>query len=710
MNAIVERRFRTVFQAVRAAMNAANIPSKYWNYAVSDAVHKANFTPTVGAPDSPNATFPGSPRDPSHLLPFGQRGYATCVDYKSKLAHRAEPARYLAPKSHSQYYVLCDKGQVKAVRHKEFYPTTPIPAREGQQQNAALAHATATRAPKTLAQARKSPDAKHWQKAYTDELRRHDTHLRTWRYQTRHSSDHPVPFIVGLKTKTDQDGNIQKYKARIAIRGDRMRPGIDFDQTATSAHMPSHAARRILLAVAAHQNASIQSWDVPGAYMRAPADPMRRQTMHPPPAFDGTPTAPGQVCVMDKAMQGGPDANALWERFRDYWLVQWGWTRVRSEASIFYKQTSNGIFRMEASTDDFLVSGPTHDDLFRESKPFREFWNITIQALADRPEETNSSIHTTSSIQHVGLKLERLKDRSLKLSNPKGIQELLNQNGMTSCRPNTTPVRTNADLSATHPPEMPMPQKPYQKLIGSLRFIADTTHPTITWVTGVLGRHAAMPSHRHIDATKHTLRYLKGKLDAGLVFRCAQNRNMQLMTYSDSDYAQDIDTRKSVTGTVVLLGGTAVQWQSARQKTVSHSSTEAEYIAIDSAARTTVWALQLAKELKIPLLLRTPTLRISDKPATAYHQGIIVKDTRPEAQICVDNTGAIALASARGPTKRTKHLDVRYHYIQDKVADKTLTLKQVPTTQQIADPLTKPVGRASLNKFEQDIGFIAGSG
>jgi hypothetical protein len=84
--------------------------------------------------------------------------------------------------------------------------------------------------------------------------------------------------------------------------------------------MPSQSGRRFLLAVAAAEVAAVQSWDVPSAYMRAPADPRYRVTMQQPPKFDGRLAAPGKVCSIRRAMPGAPDANALWEHFRVYWL------------------------------------------------------------------------------------------------------------------------------------------------------------------------------------------------------------------------------------------------------------------------------------------------------------------------------------------------------------------------------------------------------
>jgi hypothetical protein len=139
------------------------------------------------------------------------------------------------------------------------------------------------------------------------------------------------------------------------------------------------------LAVAAAEGAAAQSWDVPGAYMRAPTDPRYRVTMQQPPNFDGTLAAPGKVCVLRRAMPRAPDANALWEHFRDYWLKSWGWTQVLSEPSMFIQEVGPGQYaRMEADNDDFLITAPTEEHIDRLARPLEDAWQITKQKLSPR--------------------------------------------------------------------------------------------------------------------------------------------------------------------------------------------------------------------------------------------------------------------------------------------------------------------------------------
>jgi Reverse transcriptase (RNA-dependent DNA polymerase) len=222
----------------------------------------------------------------------------------------------------------------------------PLVARTGSRQQCGGSPARPCRGPavqtadllialRSIKEARGRPDADECRRVHDAELRRQDTELLTSSYEDPLPTDKPLQFTIGCKAKTNMYGGLERRKARCSIRGDRMRPGIDFDEMRTASHMPSQSERRFLLAVAAAEGAVVQSWDVPGAYMRAPADPRYRVTMRQPPSFDGTLAAPCKVCVIRRAMPGAPDANALWEHFRDYWLKNWGWTQVLSERSMF---------------------------------------------------------------------------------------------------------------------------------------------------------------------------------------------------------------------------------------------------------------------------------------------------------------------------------------------------------------------------------------
>lgn len=117
---------------------------------------------------------------------------------------------------------------------------------------------------------------------------------------------------MDLKEKTNLYGGLERCKVRWVIRGDRTRKGHDFDETRTATHMPSQAGRRVLLAGAVANKQFIEIWDVLGAYMRSPGDPIFRMDMKQPPRPDVSFKAPGKIYLMRKAMQGKPSAGAQW--------------------------------------------------------------------------------------------------------------------------------------------------------------------------------------------------------------------------------------------------------------------------------------------------------------------------------------------------------------------------------------------------------------
>lgn len=153
--------------------------------------------------------------------------------------------------------------------------------------------------PRSLSDIAGRPDERAWYDAWDAELNRHDTELRTWTYETPRDKDKPLPYVMTFRAKTNAYGGLERCKVRCAIRGDRMRPGVDFDEKRTASHMPSQAGRRLLLAAAAAKGHAVASYDVPGAYPRAPNDPNHMVTMVQPPRSDGTMAAPRKICVSD---------------------------------------------------------------------------------------------------------------------------------------------------------------------------------------------------------------------------------------------------------------------------------------------------------------------------------------------------------------------------------------------------------------------------
>jgi hypothetical protein len=281
-----------------------------------------------------------------------------------------------------------------------------------------------------------------------------------------------------------------------------------------------------------------------------------------------------------------------------------------------------------------------------------------------------------------------MPDGGLKLTNPKLVEALLARHGMADCNLTILPHVAKATLHSTTDGEPRVDPSAYRSAVGSLRFIADTAHPLITHPVGVLGRHLVRPALRHMVATKHVMRYLRGHAITGIVF--PRSDGIRIKGHSDSDYSNCTDTRASISGVLVTVNGSPVHWSSSRQTKVTHSSTEAEYIAADAGARVLVRLAQLADDLRVPLVKRSTTLTIDDR------NSVVITDERPDVALYVDNKGAIDLAHAHGPTKRTKHLDVRHHYLQQCVARNVPRMRQCTTDAQLAECLTEPLGRVKF--------------
>jgi hypothetical protein len=221
-----------------------------------------------------------------------------------------------------------------------------------------------------------------------------------------------------------------------------------------------------------------------------------------------------------------------------------------------------------------------------------------------------------------------------------------------------------------------MKKVPYINLVGSLMYAMLGTRPDIAYAVGALAKFNSAPRHCHWTAAKHVLRYIKSTLNYGIVFLSSGNDS--LLGHCDADWAGDVDTRRSTTGYVFTLSGGAVSWASRRQQTIALSTTEAEYMATTEATKEACWLRLLLEDLGHSQL--QPTL------------------------IKSDSQGALALVKNPVYHSRTKHIDIRHHFVREKYTDGTVNFEYCPTSDMIADILTK-----SLPKSVHG-GLIAGFG
>ena len=160
-----------------------------------------------------------------------------------------------------------------------------------------------------------------------------------------------------------------------------------------------------------------------------------------------------------------------------------------------------------------------------------------------------------------------------------------------------TPADPYMPLMANDGVSKPADPKQYQQMIGSLQYAAGGTRPDISYIVGVLARFCANPSQLHLTAVKRVFRYLKGTLDLALTYEQARSDN--LIAYSDADWAGDRDSRRSTSGNVFILAGSAITWSSKRLNSVALSTVEAEYMALSQATQEAVWLRRLLEELGV---------------------------------------------------------------------------------------------------------------
>lgn len=273
----------------------------------------------------------------------------------------------------------------------------------------------------------------------------------------------------------------------------------------------------------------------------------------------------------------------------------------------------------------------------------------------------------------LGMELKYEHDGVL-LHQRKYVVDLLVKFGMESCKP-TTPMEPSLVLRADEGKELEDVTM-YRRIVGSLIYLT-LTRPDIAYVVGLLSRFVQAPRKPHLDAVRMVLRYIKSTPGYGVKFK--REAKIELVGYCDADYARDITTRRSTTGYVFMIGSSAVAWCSKRQPTVSLSTTEAEYRAAKMAAQECVWLLQLLKELN--------------------------QQESGKVTMFGDNISSISLAENPVFHARTKHIEVHYRFIREKVLRGEIDFKYINTLEQVADMFTKSLPRAKMVKFCEALGM-----
>ncbi|XP_031265285.1 secreted RxLR effector protein 161-like [Pistacia vera] len=215
----------------------------------------------------------------------------------------------------------------------------------------------------------------------------------------------------------------------------------------------------------------------------------------------------------------------------------------------------------------------------------------------------------------------------------------------------------------TEPEMIKMEHIPYANVIGSLMYAMISTRSDLAFVISLLSRYMSNPSMDHWIALKWVLKYINATLNVGLHY-CKRTASLELVGFVDADFAGDRDTRKSTTAYYFTLGGNCISWKSQLQLTVALSTTEAEYVTVADIFKEAIWLKGILSEAKL---------------------------TSQSPVIFSDSQSAIHLSKNPVYHERTKHIDVRYHFVRDLISRDEIALLKVSTEENPADMGTKTV-------------------
>ena len=374
------------------------------------------------------------------------------------------------------------------------------------------------------------------------------------------------------------------------------------------------------------------------------------------------PNNPDYVLRLNKALYSLKQSARIWYYTIKDKLLKIGFIVLNSDNCIFINKNIGVIICLYI--DNLAIIAPNSSTINRFISSIKEYF--TIKDLGPIKD-------------YLGIDIDLNSDKGyIKLSQANYIKKVLAKYSMENCNPISTPLDSKIKLEPNKEQASRDEIKWFQGIIGSLLYITLGTRPDLAYSVIKLARYASNPSNNHIILVKRILRYLKATIDYNIIYNKSSTR--YISGYCDSDYAGDIATAKSTLGWIFLIAGSPISWKSKLQTIIAQSTTEAEYIAINSVSKEAVYIKNLMTELDV------------------YNQA--------KFPIYTDNQGALALAQNPVFHERTKHIAVKYHYIRSLLEEGVIDLVYINTKDQKADGLTKALDKIKFRRFLTQIGLL----
>ena len=737
-NGVAERLNRTLVEAVRSMLIGANLPQQFWAEALATAVYLRNRSLTKVCNLTPYEAWHGNKPSVNHLKVFGctayahiskeerkkldakakkciLMGYGTCVKgYRlynpvekkiiysrdvvfdentfglrtdNEMNHKdaSEMIKLITfdtPHDDSNH-IPVEEDEHEALPNVEEEPApvpAPVPAPIPGVPVAALVPVPVRRStrerrrpdlygvwvnntqaneyqePTTYKEVLISPDKDKWMEAMEVEmssLKSNNVYDLVQLPEDRK--------VVGskwvYKRKTKADGSIDRYKARLVAQGFSQRLGQDYEETFSP--VIRFESIRSIIATAVNQNMMIHQMDVTSAFLNG--DLEEDVYMSQPEGF----IVKGKenfVYKLKRSLYGLKQAPRCWNTTLDNQLKKMGFEQTKSDPCLYISR-EGGLFILAVYVDNIILATKSQQ----------------------RMDEVKGQLSNEFDVKDLGeLKyilgvsvIQNHEDNSIWIGQPTYTMNIIDKFGLKDAKSVATPVVVGTKLTKAKEGDEIFDIELYQSAVGSLQYLSMMTRPDITFAVSNVAKYCSKPTQEHWVAVKRIFRYLNGTPDYGLLYN--SGNSAECIGFSDSDWAGDSDDRKSTSGYVFQINGTAITWRSRKQSCVALSTAEAEYVALSQAAQEAVWLRQLNFDLKGE----------QSKPTTVYE----------------DNQAAISLSKNPTSHGKSKHIEIKYHYIREQIQKKQIELKYCDTNNMIADMLTKGLPKDKMKKLAKLAGM-----
>ena len=701
-NGVSERMNRTLVEMIRSMLSNAELPHSFWAEALNTATYLRNRSPsTANNGMTAFESLTGLKPNVDNLRIFGCLAYIHIPkDERRKLDSKASKCVFLGYSNESKAYRLFDVVKKKIIisrdvifnenqfglndhtessapKVKANLPVEIVYSNEGEKSDSEDADtllkrpvrqrkspdyygewvtlaSSGIKEPSSVKEAFNCNENEKWKTAMQSEMNSLDKN-NVWDLVELPKDRKPIGCKWVFKLKFDSDGQIEKYKARLVAQGFSQQFGVDYDEIFSP--VVRHESVRLIIALSVLNGLIIHQMDVSTAFLNG--ELVEDVYMKQPEGFVVEGKA-DMVCKLRRSLYGLKQSPRCWNFLLDTKIKSFGFLQIPSDPCIYVSMK-----------DDIFIIAVYVDDILLASKDVNKINDIKVSLSKCFDVKDMGLLH-----HFLGMKvIQNFVNSSIWIGQPSYIKNVLNKFGMDNSKPNKIPASPSAKLTAVLNDSEPVDQKLYQSAVGSLLYLSIATRPDITYAVSVVSRFSSSPKQCHWSAVKTIFRYLKGTNNLGLLFT---DNGSSCVGYSDADWAGDCSDRRSTSGYIFTMGAAAVSWKSKKQSSVALSTAEAEYMALASATQEAVWLNKLNSDLN----------NVSNKSMTLYE----------------DNQSTMCMAKNPKFHGRTKHIDIKYHFVREQVALGEIELKYCQSENMLADILTKALPNERFSMLRESIG------